>query len=208
MFITIEGPDGSGKSTLARKIEAHLIQKGHTVVLTREPGDGPSGEAIRNVLLQSKSLDPWTEAFLFLADRRQHCLSVIGPALASGAIVVCDRFADSTIAYQGYGRSLPLPLLKELNTVASCGYLPDLTLLLDIAPQTALDRLAGKDRLDREPLAFHERVREGFLTESRLDVERWRVIDASGDEQAVAAAALHAIASRLPCREPARTPES
>jgi dTMP kinase len=178
-FITLEGPDGSGKTTLSRALATKLEQIGISVVLTREPGDGPVGPAIREVLLSGSSIDAWTEAFLFLADRRQHCNSVIYPALDLGKWVICDRFADSTIVYQGYGRGLDIERLRDLNDIATMGRVPDVTLLLDLAPQMGLARLLQKNRLDEEPIEFHERVRKGFLNEAARAPERWVVLDAS-----------------------------
>lgn len=188
-FITIEGPDGAGKSTLAKTLCERLQSKGIGSVLTREPGDGPIGPEIRSALLDSAHLDAWTEAFLFLADRRQHCEHVIRPALDRGEWVICDRFADSTVVYQGYGRGLPVATLKKLNEIACGGLEPDLTFLLDLAPEAGLSRITDKNRLDEEPLAFHERIRHGFLTEAEGS-GRWQVLDAALPPEIVAQEAM------------------
>ncbi|MBA3725163.1 MAG: dTMP kinase [Armatimonadetes bacterium] len=187
-FVTLEGPEGAGKSTLA----AALAKRLPNVLLTREPGDGPVGRKIREALLHGDELDSWTEVFLFLADRRQHVEGVIRPALDQGKTVICDRYADSTVVYQGHGRDLPVDLLRKLNRLATSGLTPDLTILLDLPAEAGLSRLADKDRMDREPLSFHERVREGFLMEAKRDPDRWRVLDASlpADELADRAAGL------------------
>lgn len=189
-FLSIEGPDGAGKSTLAARLRDRLSERGIDVLLTREPGDGPLGPQIRGLLLEGAAIDPWTEVFLFLADRRQHVESMIRPTLEQGTWVLCDRYVDSTVVYQGYGRDLNLGLLRKLNRIATSGLMPDVTLLLDLDTQAALSRIGShglfdgettrsrNDRLDAEPVEFHRRVREGFLAEARLDPERIRVLDA------------------------------
>lgn len=178
-FITFEGPEGSGKTTLIARLAQAAKEDFGEVLLTREPGDGPVGPSIRKLLLEDASLDPWTETFLFLADRAQHCRDVIQPALSRGALVLCDRFADSTLAYQGYGRGLNIELLRQLNEIAKGEIHPDLTFLLDLDPSIGLERLGAKNRLDREPIEFHRAVREGFLAESRREPNRYRILDAS-----------------------------
>lgn len=178
-LITLEGPEGAGKSTLSKWLAQEMRSVGLDVVATRQPGDGPIGANVREALLHSASLDPWTELFLFLADRSQHCLNVIGPALDAGKWVICDRFADSTIVYQGYGRGLDLNLLRQLNASACHGIEASLTLLLDIDPTAGLQRVEKKDRLEQEPISFHARIRAGFLKEAEYDPERWRILDGS-----------------------------
>jgi dTMP kinase len=195
MFMTFEGPEGGGKSTLIRALADSLEAEGHQVVVTREPG-AAAGGAIREILLHGESLDPKTELFLFLADRAQHVSSVIRPALVRGAWVLCDRHADSTIVYQGYGRGLDLEHLREWNRYATGGLKPDVTFLLDIDPSAGLARIASKDRLDSEPIDFHKRVRDGFLSEARLEPDRWAILDASADPQAVLKQAQDSLASR------------
>jgi dTMP kinase len=185
MFVTLEGPEGGGKSTIMRLMGAGLQDV--RMVRTREPGDGPLGMQIRHMLLHGENINPATELFLFLADRAQHVSELIRPALEDGAVVVCDRFTDSTLAYQGYGRGVDIELLRRLNDLATDGLKPDLTLLLDIPPEQGLARQTNKDRLDREPLEFHKKIRNGFLTEAAKEPARWELIDASKDiEQVVA----------------------
>lgn len=189
-FISFEGPEGAGKSTLIREL-ADWIHGPHLV--TREPGDGPSGSMIRAALLDGGDLDAWTETFLFLADRSQHVKNVIEPALHSGQTVLCDRYSDSTVVYQGYGRGLNLEQLRELNALATGELEPDLTFLLDIDPEIGLSRLENKDRLDREPIEFHRQIRAGFLTEAARDPHRWVVLDASETQDEVLQRAKNAL---------------
>jgi dTMP kinase len=190
LFITVEGPDGAGKSTVANALKERLQGE---VVVTREPGDGPIGPAIRQILLEGQQLDGWTEVFLFLADRRQHCEHVIKPALERGATVICDRFADSTVVYQGYARGLDIGMLKRLNALATGGLKPNLTLLLDLPVETAMARMGSRDRLDAEPEPFHRAVRSGFLAEARLEPARWKVLDASALPEDLARNALASV---------------
>ncbi len=199
-FITLEGPDGAGKSTLAKAIAEKLRQHNIEVLTTREPGDGAIGPKIREAILDGDSLDSWTELFLFLADRSQHVLNVIKPALEDGKWVVCDRFSDSTNVYQGHARGLPLPELYHLNILATHGVHPDATLLLDLQPEVGLARLKDKNRLDKEPLEFHQRVRKGFLTEAHRHPERWHVLDAAQAPDALLDDAWSALAPLLAMR--------
>lgn len=196
MFITFEGPEGGGKSTLLRTLAAQLVAQGREVVCTREPGAGALGGEIRRWLLESESLDERAELFLFLADRSQHWSQLIAPALARGAVVLCDRHADSTVVYQGYARGHDLDLLRRLNALATQGHTPALTFLLDLDPAIGLGRAKG-DRMDREPLEFHQRVREGFLTESQRDPARWVILDASQPADQVAERAWQELSARL-----------
>lgn len=195
MFVTFEGPEGAGKSTVLAKVAEALRADGRSVVETREPGSGEIGARIREILLGTagEAPHPECELFLFLADRAQHVATVIKPALERGAVVLCDRFADSTVVYQGYGRGLDVPLLKTLNRAATGGLTPDLTLLFDLPTEVGLARLGDKDRMDSESAEFHERVREGFLKEASLDPMRWWILDATQPVDAVTAAALQAI---------------
>lgn len=195
-FISIEGPDGAGKSTLAKGLRDELQNRGIDCVLTREPGDGPIGPQIRAILLEGADIDPWTEVFLFLADRRQHVEGLIRPALEQGKWVICDRYADSTIVYQGYGRDLDVGLLKKLNKIATAGLSPDRTFLVDLEAETALKRITaerGSNRLDSEPLEFHRRVREGFLAEAQLSPERFVVLDGSSPPEQVLQSAIDSL---------------
>ncbi len=185
MFITFEGPDGSGKTTQARLLAEHLRRRGYTVVLTREPGGTPIGDQIRAILHDPRNtaMDARAEILLFSASRAQHVARLIRPALARGEIVISDRYADSTLAYQGYGRGLDLESLREITAFATGGLTPSLTLYLDIAPQDGLRRrrLGGGEwtRLDAEALEFHERVRAGYEALARLEPERWVRVDAA-----------------------------
>ncbi|MCH8977848.1 MAG: dTMP kinase [Armatimonadetes bacterium] len=186
MFVTFEGPEGAGKSTALRAVAARLGEAGHEVVTTREPGAGEFGQAVREILLNGEHLDPKAELFLFLADRAQHTAGTIRPSLAAGKIVLCDRYADSTVVYQGHARGLDLDELHRLNDLATGGLVPDLTLLLDVDARAALDRHGEQDRLEREPEEFHQKVREGFLSEALRDPARWKKIDASQPPEVVA----------------------
>lgn len=179
MFITFEGPEGGGKSTQIRQLADFLAGEGREVVLTREPGGSVMGPQIRKLLLDSDEVYPLSELFLFLADRASHVAQLIRPALKRGAVVLCDRYADSTIVYQGYARGGDIEWLRDLNHRATAGLVPDLTVLLDLPPAVGLGRQTDQDRLDREPLEFHERVRAGFLAEAALHPERYLVIDAT-----------------------------
>jgi len=185
MFVTLEGPEGAGKSTVQGLLAARLREQGRDVLTTREPGAGEVGKAVREVLLHGGDLEPLTELFLFLADRAEHVAKTIRPALAKGTIVLCDRHADSTVVYQGYGRGLDVEKLRDLNAMATQGLRPDVTLLLDIDPVLGLQRTLNKDRLDSEPIEFHHRVRHGFLSEAKREPDRWRVVDASRSPEEV-----------------------
>ena len=204
LFITLEGPEGSGKSTQAIRLAAALRQAGYSVVHTREPGGTPLAEAIRHNLLSASSREPVTaatEALLILAARSQHVAHVIKPALQQGQIVLCDRFSDSTIAYQGFGRDIDMRWLRRANDVASGGLVPDLTLLFDLPVSVGLARrrkARGKqNRLDRESEHFHRKVRRGFLTLARQAPRRITVIDATQRPEKIAAAAQAVVLKRL-----------
>jgi dTMP kinase len=190
MFITFEGIEGSGKSTQIVLLANYLKSHGNRVVLTREPGGTPIGDQIRKILLDpaNKSLDPAAELLLYAASRAQHLSEVILPALAAGSIVLCDRFSDATLAYQGYGRGLDRKMIRELDRIVTAGMRPDLTLLLDIDAAAGLARARGRNnsrgleaeaRFENEEIAFHERVRQGYLALAKQEPERIRVVDAS-----------------------------
>lgn len=184
-FVTIEGPDGAGKTTQAAALADHLVGGGLDVVLTREPGGTWLGERLRELLLgrtaSVSAIDPVTDALLFNAARRQLVTEVVRPALASGRTVVCARFTDSTLAYQGFGAGVPLERLRQIEAVATDGLKPDLTILLDLAVEGGLARKAPDDmtRFEAEfDLAFHRRVRDGFLALAAAEPDRFAVVDA------------------------------
>lgn len=204
LFVTFEGPEGAGKSTQIRRLASELEARGYSVVATREPGGTAIGEAIRQILLapEHSAMLPETEALLNTAARAQHVAEVIQPALAAGKIVLCDRFVDSTLVYQGAGRGLPTSELLALQRFATRGLWPDLTLLLDLPVEVgqARRRASGEplSRFDADALGFHERVRTGFLALARDDPARWRIIDAAQSEEAVAREVLAVVLERLP----------
>lgn len=179
MFVTFEGIDGAGKTTLIARLSEAVTRAGRETLVTREPGSGEVGAAIRSILLDGADVCPTAELFLFLADRAQHVQSVVRPALERGAVVLCDRHADSTLVYQGYGRGLDLDRLREWNTFATGGLTPQLTFLLELSLEESARRSQKGDRLDRESLEFRSRVAEGFRTEAALAPQRWRVLDAT-----------------------------
>ena len=190
MFITLEGPEGSGKSTQIKRLAKHLELMGYPVVTTREPGGTPIGDQIRQVLvrMENKELHPRTEILLFLAARAQLVEQLIKPALQDGKIILCDRYGDSTLAYQGYGHGLDLEKLRQMLDFATDHLKPDLTILLDLDVKTGLMRKKAEDewnRLDAYEVLFHERVREGYLQLAREEPERWRIVDASQSIEAV-----------------------
>ena len=188
MFIVLEGPDGSGKSTQTRLLVEHLTSRGRTVVQTREPGGTPAAEAIRSLVLSPEflGLDDRTEALLFAAARAEHAARVIRPALQRGEIVVCDRYIDSSVAYQGVGRSLGIDRIRELSLWATTDLVPDLTLVLDLDAAEGMARLGERDRLELEPQEYHDRVRRAFVELAIHDPERYRVVSAVGTVQEVA----------------------
>lgn len=185
MFITLEGPEGSGKSSQIPALAEFLREQGYQVYTTREPGGTTIGDQIRAVLhdLENTSMHPRTEILLFLAARAQHVEEVIRPSLEKGTIVICDRYADSTLAYQGYGHGVDLDMLKKLLDFSTGGLYPDLTILLDIDVEKGLNRRKESggewNRLDAYTLAFHRRVREGYLTLVANEPQRWRIVDAA-----------------------------
>lgn len=186
MFITFEGPEGCGKSTHAKLLVQYLESHGLSVCLTREPGGTNLGKEIRSLLLKPEQrLDKSAEIFLFAADRAQHITEVIKPALAAGQVVLCDRYIDSTLAYQLGGRKLPEDMVRYLNMVATDGLLPDLTILLDVPAQIGLSRAKAAhqtDRFEQEKIQFHEQVRKCYLSIAAADPKRVKVV-ASGERE-------------------------
>lgn len=208
LFVTFEGPEGSGKSTQAGRLADRLRALGREVISTREPGGTPTGELIRDILQHNRteeSIAPAAEALLFAASRAQLVRNVIAPALARGACVVCDRFADSTTVYQGHGRGFNVETMIEINAFATGETTPDLTFLLDVDVEVGFERLARRnrenaatrDRFEREDRAFHERVRDGYLELARRRPDRVRILDAAADEEDVAALVWQAVDRRL-----------
>jgi dTMP kinase len=203
MFITFEGIEGSGKSTQLRRLAAGITD----AVVTKEPGGTPLADRIRAILLDSSShLDPVAELFLFAASRRQHVAEIIRPALKRGAAVLCDRFTDSTLAYQGFGRLIDLDKLRALNAWATESLTPDLTLLFDLPEEVGLSRARSRNadavhdegRFEAEELRFHRRVREGYLALAVAEPARFAVINAEGDVDEVYARVEAELVRRKP----------
>ena len=204
MFITLEGPEGSGKTTAVNAAVAQLEKLGYSIVRTREPGGTPISEQIRNVILDkaNTAMDPRTEALLYAASRRQHLVEKVWPAVKEGKIVICDRYLDSSLAYQGGARGLGIENILNINMFATEGTFPDLTLLFDIDPEVGLARIAANasrevNRLDLEKLDFHKSVRNTFLDLAKRYPDRFVVIDASKSQEEVAKATLDVILARL-----------
>jgi dTMP kinase len=206
VFITFEGIEGSGKTTQLRRLAEHLP----SAIATKEPGGTPISDRIRAILLdpQSVGMDARTELLLYAASRRQHVMELIRPALARGVVVLCDRYTDSTLAYQGFGRLLDLDELRSLNAWATGGLVPDLTLLFDLSEEAGLGRararndtstaLQDESRFEAEDLRFHRRVREGYLTLAMSEPARYAVVDADGSEDEVFARTLAMLHARAP----------
>ncbi len=207
LFITLEGTDGCGKSTQAEMLAARLREQGVDVVELREPGGTLVGERLRAVLADPdhEGIEPWTEVFLFEASRAELVAKHVRPALEAGRVVVCDRFADSTLAYQGYGRGIGLDVLRTMNDAATGGLEPDVTLVIDVSPEVAGGRVGARaaegpadrpaDRLDAEEEGFRTRVREGFLSIARDEPDRVLVVDGSGPPDEVAAGVWRALST-------------
>ena len=187
VLITFEGVEGSGKTTQMRHLERRLAREGLRVERTAEPDGTALGARVRRLL--DLAAEPLAEMFLFMAARRQHVAEKIGPWLGRGRVVLCDRYTDATVAYQGYGRGVDRDLIRELNVQATGGVLPDLTLLFDLAPEVGLRRIRGRalDHFEREALPFHRRVRRGYLEVLRAEPKRLRLIRAARPRGIVAA---------------------
>ncbi|MBQ9105196.1 MAG: dTMP kinase [Mailhella sp.] len=201
MFLTVEGVEGAGKSTFIGLLEQELAERGVAFLHTREPGGCALGRQIRPLLLDAgQKVDARAELFLFLADRAQHVADTIRPALERGQWVICDRYADSTIAYQGYGRGMDVEELQRLNDYATDSLWPDITFLLDLPAEVGLGRALARNgregltqsegRFEAEALAFHQRIREGFLTRAARWPERFRVLDATKTPEGIVAQAF------------------
>ena len=197
MFITLEGIEGSGKTTQLRYLVEFFEERGNPCVTTREPGRTLIGNKIRSILLdpESKDMDPITELLLYMADRAQHIHSLVKPSLSEGKTVLCDRYFDATLVYQGFARGLDIDLLVQLHKILFNDLKPDLTILLDLPPGVGLarawnqlnngQRCGGESRFEEETLAFHAKVRAGYLELARLEPDRFRIIDAVQDEKHV-----------------------
>jgi dTMP kinase len=210
-LITLEGPDGAGKSSQSLRLADALRERGHRVSQVREPGGTMLGEQIRDLLLaRDVAHEPTADALLFNAARAQLCIEIVGPALGRGELVVCDRFTDSTLAYQGYGSGLDLRWLADLNDWATGGIQPDLTLLFDLPPEEGLRRRARGpteertrfEERDADDLDFHARVRDGYLALAKQDPARWRVLDATADADALAGDVAQLVTEWLAAGEP------
>jgi dTMP kinase len=187
-FITFEGCEGSGKTTQAEHLFAQLKGSGYECLLTHEPGGTPLSEKIREILLHAShtTMKPLTELFLYLASRAQHTEELILPALSEGRVVISDRYADSSLAYQAIARALPTELVQKLNDVATKKTIPDLTFLIDIEPEMGLDRLEGKDRIENEEVHFHDRVRDAYLDIAARSAHRIRIINGNREKEEIA----------------------
>lgn len=212
-FITFEGIEGCGKTTQIRLLAEALERAGNKVILTREPGGCPIADKIRAILLdaENSSMTPLAELLLYAAARAQHISEKVAPALAAGAIVLCDRFTDATVAYQGWGRNLDMAVINQLNSIAAGNCRPDITILLDCPVETGLGRAlarieavsasgSGKpreERFEQESREFHQRVHDGYLSLAAADPQRFILIDGSSDIERTAATILRAIAERI-----------
>jgi len=200
LFITLEGPEGAGKTTQLKLVSKKLDGLDCKHVITRDPGGTALGKQIRRILLNPENpVQPVAELLLYQADRAQNVADVIRPALQDGSVVFCDRYIDSTIAYQGYGRGLSFELIAELNEVSSGGLMPDLTILFDLESEEGLGRRhpGSHDRLELEALEFHQKVRRGYLELAQKDPDRWRVIDAAKPLTVVQAAFCKVLSEKL-----------
>jgi dTMP kinase len=204
LFITLEGPEGSGKTSAIKIVKEQLEKEGYQIVMTREPGGTPISEQIRNVILDKSNtaMDYRTEALLYAASRRQHLVEKVWPNVREGKLVICDRYLDSSLAYQGYARGLGVEDILNVNMYATEGTFPDITLLFDLEPEVGLARINANssrevNRLDLEKLDFHHRVRNGYLSLAKRFPDRFVIIDASKDLEEVASSALKAIKERL-----------
>lgn len=203
LLITFEGTEGAGKSTLIRQVAAQLQTQKKTsqkVILTREPGGSLVAEKIRDIILR-EAMDPWTELFLYEASRAEHLAKTILPALENGDVVLCDRFTDSSLAYQAHARGLPWKEVKNLNRSATQGLKPDLTVLLDIDPAVGLRRARDKNRFEAEGVRFQKKVRQGYLKARSENPGRWITLRASdGPPELLAKMVIEKLSRRFPSR--------
>jgi len=204
LFVTFEGPEGSGKTTQLRLLAGYLRDQGHDVLTTREPGSTPIGERVRAILLDPSHTEmlPPTEFLLFSAARSQHVGQVIRPHLERGGMVLCDRYADSSLAYQGYGHCLDLETLYAITRFATGGLAPDVSLYFDVPVEVGLQRKAGGEgdawnRMEQKEMAYHERVRAGYLTMVAQEPERWCLLDATRELDKVQALVRRLVMARL-----------
>ncbi len=201
MFITLEGGEGAGKTTQQSLLAEQLRQEGYACLCTREPGGTALGKALRELLLHGDPMTPLAELLLYAADRAEHVSKIIAPALAAGQVVICDRYTDSTLAYQGYGRGLDLGQIRQLNHLATGGLQPDLTLWLDLAPEVGLARSRLGDKLEQEHLEFHRRVYQGFQALAAAEPQRIVRVPAQGSPAEVAVRIWSVVKPRLPRRD-------
>ncbi|MDQ7822842.1 MAG: dTMP kinase [Candidatus Eremiobacteraeota bacterium] len=195
-FVTFEGIEGTGKSTQAGRLYATLKERGYPVYFTREPGGTKIGNLVREILMnpEHKDMCPLTEIFLFAASRAQHVEKVLRPYIEEGYVVICDRFADSTVAYQAFGRGVPVNVVREINSAATWGIQPSITFFLDLEPQVALKRVSLRvqetevvpDRLEREQLEFFHKVRDGYRSIAGDEPHRFKILDATLDPHQLA----------------------
>ncbi|HEY0592807.1 MAG TPA: dTMP kinase [Thermoanaerobaculia bacterium] len=208
-FLAVEGIEGSGKTTQVARLDQRVRASAQNVVTTKEPGGTLLGDRIRAILLDphEEGMDPLAELFLYAAARRQHVVELIRPSLERGAVVLCDRFTDATLAYQGFGRLLELDRLRQINEMATDGLRPDLTIILDAPESFGLERARARNaaanlhhesRFEGEDLRFHRRVREGYLALAEAEPERYAVVDASGSIEEVFARMIDALRARAP----------
>lgn len=204
LFVCFEGGDGSGKSTQSRLLHEHLTAAGNDVVLTFEPGDTEVGKILRQIVLspQTGDLDPRAEVLCYAADKAEHLHRVVNPALARGAVVVTDRYVDSSLAYQGAGRALEVAEVEQVLRWATSGLRPDLTIVLDLAPETGLGRFEGRDRIEAEGDEFHQRVRQAFLDMAAADPAHYLVLDARDSRENLASAIAARVDELLAQRSP------
>ncbi|WP_145422670.1 dTMP kinase [Staphylococcus hominis] len=199
-FITFEGPEGSGKTTVLNQINK-LLSENYNVISTREPGGVSTGEEIRNILLDGENIDIRTEALLFVASRREHLVEKVIPALKNNKVVLCDRYIDSSLAYQGHARGIGIEEVKKINEFAINGLYPDLTIYLDIDAEVGRERILknqrSQNRLDKETLTFHQKVIEGYKTLIKTNPERFKVVDATQNIESVVSDTYEIILSYL-----------